>query len=86
MTPPKINRASTTVKFQYVDFVDVFSPDFIARFLEYIRINDYLIDLVDSQQLCYQSIYNLKLVELETLKTYIRTNLAQCFENYLSLP
>ena len=46
---------------------------------KYIRINDYAIKLVDSQQLSYRPIYSLELVELETLKAYIQINLVNKF-------
>lgn len=46
---------------------------------EYIGINDYFIDLADNKQLFYGLIYNLKLVEVEILKTYIEINLANEF-------
>lgn len=40
----------------------------------------YLIKLINSQQLLYKPIYNLKLIiELGTLKIYIETKLAYSF-------
>lgn len=44
--------------------------------LDYISINNYAINLVNDQQLFYSYIYNLSLVELKILKTYIENNLA----------
>lgn len=57
----------------------MFSPKFDAKPPKYTTINDHLIKLIDSQQLLYRLIYNLGLVELETLKTYNKTNLANKF-------
>ena len=46
---------------------------------KYIEINIHVIDLEKGKQPLYESIYSLKMVELETLKTYIKTNLANSF-------
>ena len=46
---------------------------------EHTGINDHLIDLIDDKQPPYGPIYSLGPVELETLKTYIKTNLANGF-------
>ena len=46
---------------------------------EYIGINDHFINLLDNKQPPYGPIYNLGPVELETLKTYIKANLASGF-------
>lgn len=43
------------------------------------NINKYAIDLERDKQTLYRPIYNLDLVELETLKTYIQTNFAKTF-------
>ena len=51
----------------------------------YTEINNYAIKLVNSQQLSYKSIYSLKLVELEILKAYIKTNLANNFTKLFKL-
>ena len=53
-----------------------------SAFLEYIGINDHAIELINEQQLPYGPIYSLEPVELETLKTYIKTNLANSFIKY----
>lgn len=46
---------------------------------EYIRINDYIIELINSKQPLYRPIYSLNLVKFETLKTYIKINLVISF-------
>lgn len=64
---------------KYLNYSNVFSKASAAKLFEYININDHLIDLVDDKQPPYSPIYNLGLVELEMLKTYIKTNLAHSF-------
>ena len=49
------------------------------KFSEYIKINDYIIELKKGKYLLFKFIYNLGLVKLETLKTYIKSNLANSF-------
>ena len=44
-----------------------------------MRINNHAIKLVNDWQPPYSLIYNLKSVELETLKAYITNNLANIF-------
>ena len=72
-------EALTKVPAEYSDFVDVFSPDLASELPEHTRINNHAIELVDGQHPPYGSIYSLGLVELETLKAYIKTNLVNKF-------
>ena len=72
-------EAPTKVPAKYSDFTDVFSPDLVSKLLEHTGINDHAIELVDGQQPLYGPIYSLRPVELETLKAYIETNLANGF-------
>ena len=72
-------EAITKVLVKYLDFTDVFSLDLASELFEYIGINDHAIKLVDNQQPPYGLIYSLGPVELETLKAYIETNLANGF-------
>ena len=51
----------------------------IAEILEYTKINDHAIKLEEGKQPLFGLIYSLRLVELETLKTFIKTNLANSF-------
>ena len=46
---------------------------------EYIEINDYTIKLKEDKQPLFGPIYSLGPVKLETLKTYIKTNLVNSF-------
>ena len=69
----------TKVPAEYSDFADIFSPDLASKLPEHTEINDHAIELVDGQQPPYGPIYSLGPVELETLKAYIETNLANSF-------
>ena len=64
---------------EYSDFADVFFLELTSELFEQIEINDHTIKLVDDWQLSYRPIYSLRLIELETLKIYIETNLANGF-------
>ena len=74
-----VKEALTKVPAAYSDFVDVFSPDLASELPEHNGINNHTIELVNGQQPPYGSIYSLGPVELETLKAYIETNLANRF-------
>ena len=73
------NEAFTSIPTEYSDFADVFSPELASKLPEHTGINNHAIDLVDDRQPPYGPIYSLKIVELETLKTYIETNLKNGF-------
>ena len=75
-------EAPTKVLAKYLDFADVFSPDLASELTKYTKINDHTIKVVDGQQLPYGPIYILGPVKLETLKAYIKTNLANGFIRY----
>ena len=64
---------------EYSDFSDVFSEEKASILPEATELNQHVIKLQKSQQPPYRPIYSLSPVELETLKTYIETNLANCF-------
>ena len=74
-----VKEAPIKVLAKYSDFADVFSLDLATKLPEYTEINTYAIDLKEDKQLPYGPIYSLGPVELETLKTYIKTNLANGF-------
>ena len=75
----KADEASTKVLNKYTEFVDVFSPKLAAELSKHTRINNHAIKLVDDWQSLYGPIYSLSLMELETLKVYIKNNLANSF-------
>ena len=64
---------------EYVNFADIFSRNLVSKLPKYIKINNYAIKMVNCQQPSYRSIYSLGLIELKTLKTYIKTNLFNRF-------
>ena len=53
--------------------------EYATELSENIGMNEYTIELEEDKQLPIKPIYSLRLVELETLKTYIKTNLANSF-------
>ena len=71
-----VEETPTKVPAKYSYFTDVFSPDLTSELLKHTGINNHAIKLVDDQQLPYRPIYSLGPMELETLKAYIETNLA----------
>ena len=75
----KADEAPTKVPSKYIDFADVFSPKLAIELSKYMKINDHTIELVDDWQPPYGPIYSLGFVELETLKAYIKNNLANGF-------
>lgn len=75
----KADKAPIAILSEYADFANIFSTNLAAKFLKYIGINDHAINLVDRQQPVYGPIHTLGPIELETLKTYIKTNLVKGF-------
>ena len=67
---------STGSQIRHLDRAYIEFPDELP---EHTGINDHAIKLVDGQQPPYGPIYSLGPVELETLKAYIKTNLANMF-------
>ena len=67
------------ILFKYLDFLDIFLEEKTLILLETIDLNQHTIKLQKAYQLPYRPIYSLNLVELEILKTYIKTNLANSF-------
>ena len=64
---------------EYSDFADIFLKKSAEVLPECTGVNEHTIELEDSKQPPYGPIYSLGPVELETLKTYIKTNLANGF-------
>ena len=75
-----------TVPAEYTDFVDVFLKELAEVLPKWNSINKHVIKLEKGKQPPYGAIYSLGLVELETLKTYIKTNLANGFIRPLKSP
>lgn len=68
----KTDKISISVFLEYINLSNIFYKKLIAKILEYIKINNYRIQLLESQQVFYGSIYSLSPVKLETWKTYIK--------------
>ena len=64
---------------KYSDFANVFSEEQALVLPERTDINEYATKLEDGKQLPYGPIYSLEPVELEILKTYIKTHLKTVF-------
>lgn len=73
------DNALIIVLVEYSNYSNVFSKENAIKFLEYIKIDDHVIKIEKGKQLLFSSIYSLGLVNLEILKTYFKTNLANNF-------
>ena len=73
------DKAPTKIPAEYSNYNNVFSAENVAELLENTGINEHVIKLKESKQPFFGLIYNLGLLELERLKTYIKTNLANDF-------
>ena len=73
------DEAPTKIPAEYSDYSNVFSVENVAELPENTGINEHAIKLEDGKQPPFDPIYSLGPVELETLKTYIKTNLANSF-------
>ena len=64
---------------EYSDYSDVFLTENAAELSENTGMNEHAIELEEGKQPPFGPIYSLGPVELETLKTYIKTNLVNGF-------
>ena len=64
---------------EYSDYNNVYLAEYVAELLENTGINEHAIEQKEGKQPLFGPIYSLRPVELETLKTYIKTNLANNF-------
>ena len=64
---------------KYSNYNNVFSIKNITDFSKYIKINNHIIKLKIYKQPIFKLIYSLDPVKLETLKIYIKINLAYGF-------
>ena len=71
---------------KYSDFTNVFSEEKALVLPERTELNEHAIDLEDGKQPPYGPIYSLGPVELETLKTYIKTHLKTGFIQPFKFP
>ena len=75
----QFDNALTEVPAENSDYNNVFSTENAVELPENTGINEHAIELEEDKQPPYGPIYSLGPVELETLKTYIKTNLANGF-------
>ena len=73
------NKAPTEVPAEYSDYSNVFSAENAAKLPKNTGMNKNAIELEKGKQQPFGLIYSLEPVELETLKTYIKINLANGF-------
>ena len=73
------DKVSTEVLAEYSDYSNVFLIENVAELLENTRMNKHAIKLEEGKQPLFGPIYSLGPVKLETLKIYIKTNLANGF-------
>ena len=73
------DKAPTKVPPEYADYTDVFLFELAMELPKNIGIIKHAIELHNGKQPPYRSIYSLGTVELETLKTYIKTHLKTGF-------
>lgn len=73
------DEAPIKIFLDYFVYVAVFSLDPAMKLPKHTSINNHVIELEEQKQLPYDLIYNLGLVELEILETYIRIHLKTGF-------
>ena len=73
------DKTFTNVLAEYSNYSNIFLTKYTTKLLEKTRINEYTIKLKKGQQSPFESISSLELIELEALKTYIKTNLTNGF-------
>ena len=73
------DKALTMILAEYSDYSNIFSAENVAELPENTGMNEHDIKLKESKQTPFEPIYSLGSVELEMLKTYIKTNLANNF-------
>ena len=73
------DKASTKISVEYSDYSNIFLVENVIKISKNTEINEHAIKLKKGKQSLFGLIYSLELVELETLKTYIKTNLANNF-------
>lgn len=69
----KWDKVLTKVVAKYIDYADIFLFNLVIELLKNTNINQYAIELVKNKHLLYGFIYTSSLVELQTLKAYIKT-------------
>ena len=73
------NKTLIEISAKYFDYSNVFSAENVAKLPKNTGINEYAIELEKVKQPPFGPIDSLGSIEFETLKTYIKTNLANGF-------
>ena len=73
------DEAPIEVLVEYSDYNNIFLAENVVKLPKNTGIKEHAIKLEEGKQLLFRPIYSLGPVELETLKTYIKTNLANGF-------
>ena len=68
------NKVFTNISLKYKDYTDIYSFNQIIELSKNSEMNKYTIKLLKARQLIYKLIYSLSLVELEILKSSIKTH------------
>lgn len=71
----ELDKAHTKILTEYSNYADVFSSNLAIELSKNTGINEHAIELIDGKELPYGHIYALNPIELEILKTYIKTHL-----------
>ena len=73
------DKAPIEVLAEYSDYSDIFLTENTAELPENTGMNEHTIKLEEGKLLLFEPIYSLGHIELETLKTYIKTNIINGF-------
>ena len=79
MGPYYFDKAFTEVLTEYSDYSNIFSAENAVELPENTEMNEHAIELEEDKQLPFGPIYSLGPVEWETLKNYLKINLANSF-------
>ena len=81
-----LDKVCTEVSTKYSDNSNVFLAENAIKLPENIEINEHIIQLKKSKQLLFDAIHSLRPIELEILKIYIETNVANGFIQLFKSP
>ena len=73
------DKAPTEILAEYSNYSNIFLVEYATKLPENTGMNEHIIKLEEGKQPSFRPIYSLEPVELETLKTYIKINLANGF-------
>ena len=73
------NKVLTSVLAQYSNYSNIFLAKYVAEYPEHTGINDHAMELKEGKQPFFGLTYSLGPIKLITLKTYIKTNMANGF-------